>query len=81
MGKEGADDPLHSAEAAVHSVMHTLTYVDVIIQNDAPVRELVLYLPTSKALHLILHHLHAFFPFQKNPPVHLRRQHGEDLNK
>lgn len=22
MGKEGADDPLHSAEAAVHSAMH-----------------------------------------------------------
>lgn len=63
MGKEGADDPLHSAEAAVHSVMHTLTYADVIIQNDAPVRELVLYLPTSKASD----HLHAFFPFKKNP--------------
>lgn len=37
MGKEGADEPLHSAEAAVHSMMHTLTYVDVIIQNDASV--------------------------------------------
>lgn len=79
MGKEGADDPLHSAEAAVHSVMHTLTYVDVIIQNDAPsVRELVPYLPTSKSLHPILHHLHAFFPFKKNPYA---MQHGEDLNK
>lgn len=67
MGKEGADDPLHSAEAAVHSVMHTLAYVDVIIQNDASVQELVLYLPTRKSLHPILHHLHAFFPFKKNP--------------
>lgn len=79
MGKEGADDPLHSAEAAVHSVMHTLTYVDVIIQNDAPsVRELVLDLPTSKSLHPIFT---RFLPFQKESPVHLLWQHGEDLNK
>lgn len=54
MGKEGADGPLHSAEAAVHSVLHRITYVDGIIQDDAPsLRELYILHP---------HHLHASSP-------------------